>query len=149
MDEKKAIDTQDIPRQLGRSLTYLNRQRKKYMDERLRQYGLVGAMYMILLYISRTPGTAQDSIASHMYIDKGTVTRRTKGLEELGYIRRETSSSDRRKNSLYITESGEALVPEIRKHLRDWAQGITRDLDDSERILLVSLLDRLIHTNVE
>lgn len=143
------IDPQEIPRRLGRSLTYLNRQRKKYMTERLKPYGLVGAMYMILLHIARNPGTSQDAIASQMYIDKGTITRRTKQLEAFGYIRRETSQTDRRKNSLFITENGEALIPEIRRHLRAWAEGITRDLDDSERVLLVSLLDRLIHTEVE
>ncbi len=142
-------DLQDIPRRLGRSITYLNRQRKKYMTEQLRPYGFVGAMYMILLHISRNPGTTQDAIACQMYIDKGTVTRRTKQLEERGYIRREISPSDRRKNNLFLTAEGEALVPVIRGHLRTWAEGITRDLDDEERVLLVSLLDRMIHTKVE
>lgn len=143
------LDPQEIPRRLGRSITILNRQRKKYMGEHLRPFGFVGAMYMILLHIARNPGTSQDAIAAQMYIDKGNVTRRTKRLEDLGYIRRETSPTDRRKNSLFITDAGEALVPVIRKHLRAWAEGVTRDLNDDERIQLVSLLDRLIHTEVE
>ena len=45
---------------------------------------------MILLHVDRHPGASQDSIANHMYIDKCNVARRTKKLEELGYIRRET-----------------------------------------------------------
>lgn len=89
---KKTAETEqerlaDFPRDLSRSFTYLHRQRKKYMDDRLRGYGFVGGMPMILLYINRHPGTTQDAIVSHMYIDKCTVARRTKRLEELGYIR--------------------------------------------------------------
>ena len=37
----------------------------------------------------------------------------------------------------------------IREILRDWAKSVTRDLSDEERILLITLLDRLIHTDVE
>ena len=133
---KKTAETEqerlaDFPRDLSRNFTYLHRQRKKYMDDRLRGYGFVGGMPMI------------------MYIDKCTVARRTKRLEELGYISRETGKEDRRENNLYVTESGEKLVPVIREILRDWAKSVTRDLSDEERILLITLLDRLIHTDVE
>ena len=104
---------------------------------------------MILLHIARHPGTTQDAIVSHMYIDKCNVARRTKKLEELGYIRRETGKVDRRQNNLYLTEEGEKLVPVIRGYLREWAKTITRDLSDEEHILLLGLLDRMLHTDVE
>lgn len=139
----------DFPRQLSRSITFLHRQRQKYMSERLKQYGFVGAMHMILLHIGRHPGTTQDAIVSHMFIDKCNVARRTKKLEELGYIRRETGKQDRRQNNLYITEEGEKLVPVIRGYLREWAKSVTHDLNDEERILLLNLLDRMLHTDVE
>ncbi len=140
---------QDFPRQLGRGVTYLHRQRKKFMDERLKPYGFVGAMHMILLYISHHPGTTQDAIVSHMYIDKCNVARRTKRLEELGYIRRETGKTDRRENNLYLTQKGEELAPIIRGYLQEWARSITRDLSDEERLTLITLLDRLIHTEAQ
>ena len=57
-EEQKTAETEqerlaDFPRDLSRSFTYLHRQRKKYMDDRLRGYGFVGGMPMILLYINR------------------------------------------------------------------------------------------------
>ena len=119
------------------------------MTERLKQYGFVGAMHMILLHIARNPGTTQDAIVSHMYIDKCNVARRTKRLEELGYIRRETGKTDRRENNLYLTEEGEKLVPIICGYLQGWAKSITRDLNDEERLVLIDLLDRMLHTDVE
>lgn len=59
-EEQKTAETEqerlaDFPRDLSRSFTYLHRQRKKYMDDRLRGYGFVGGMPMILLYINRHP----------------------------------------------------------------------------------------------
>ena len=53
-EEQKTAETEqerlaDFPRDLSRSFTYLHRQRKKYMDDRLRGYGFVGGMPMILL----------------------------------------------------------------------------------------------------
>lgn len=150
MDKKNNPDLlAEFPRRLGRSITYLHRQRNKFMGERLKSYGFIGVMHMILLYIDRTPGTTQDGIALHMYIDKCTIARRTKRLEELGYIRRETGKNDRRENNLYITPAGEKLVPEIRGYLQEWAQNVTRDLSDEERLTLIELLDRVIHTDVE
>ena len=90
-------------RELGRAVTFLSRSRKRFMNERLRDYGFSGAMYMILLHIERHPGTTQDSIANHMFIDKCNVARRTKKLEALGYLYRETNQNDRRQNNLYLT----------------------------------------------
>ena len=139
----------EFPRKLSRSITFLHRQRQKYMGERLKEYGFVGAMHMILLHIARNPGTTQDAIVSHMHIDKCNVARRTKKLEDLGYIRRETNRTDRRQNNLFLTEQGETLVPVIRSHLRTWASSITRDFSDEERLLLIRLLDRMLHTDVE
>ena len=102
-----------------------------------------------MLYIARNPGTTQDAIVSHMYIDKCNVARRTKRLEELGYIRRETGKTDRRENNLYLTEAGEELAPVIRGYLQEWSRSITRSLSDDERLTLISLLDRLIQTDMQ
>ncbi len=131
-------------RELGRALTGLYRNRSKFMGERLREYGFSGAMYMILLHVDRHPGATQDGLATHMYLDKSNVARRIKQLEELGYIRRETDSSDRRQNHLYLTPRGSELAPLIRSYLSQWGQTIAADLTESERDLLLSLLQKMI-----
>ncbi len=128
---------------LGRSLTFLYRNRRRFMDERLRQYGFSGAMYMMLLHVDRHPGATQDSIATHMYIDKSNVARRIKQLEELGYIHRETDLSDRRQNNLYLTEQGRKLVPVIRTHLSEWGQSVASGLTEEEQETLLQLLAKI------
>ena len=138
MEERETELT--VTREFGRTLTFLYRSRAKYMGERLRDYGFAGAMFMILLHVDRHPGVSQDRIANHLYIDKCNVARRTKKLEELGYLYRETDPDDRRQNKLYLTPQGAALAPEIRACLESWARTVTAGLSDTQREELLSLL---------
>lgn len=117
------------------------------MSERLRDYGFSGAMYLILLHIERHPGTTQDNIANHMFIDKCNVARRTKKLETLGYLYRETDQNDRRQNNLYLTEKGRELVPVIREYMAQWGRTITAGLDDQECASLIGLLTKMTGQN--
>lgn len=133
----------DFARELGRAVTFLQRGRRKFMGERLRDYGFSGPMYTILLHVARHPGATQDSIATHMYLDKCNVARRTKKLEELGYIRRETDQLDRRQNNLYLTDRGEELVPVIREYLAQWGETTAAALSEQERTVLISLLSKM------
>ena len=130
-------------REFGRTLTFLYRSRAKYMGERLRDYGFAGAMFMILLHVDRHPGVSQDRIANHLYIDKCNVARRTKKLEALGYLYRETNQNDRRQNNLYLTEKGRELVPIIRSYMGQWGREITAGLTDEERATLIGLLTKM------
>lgn len=139
--------SKDFTRELGRAVTCLHRSRSKFMGERLREHGFSGAMYMILLHVDRHPGASQDSIANHMYIDKCNVARRTKKLEELGYIRRETDQADRRQNNLYLTEKGRELVPVIKTYLSQWGQGMTESLSEKEKDTLITLLTKMTGQN--
>lgn len=133
----------DFARELGRAVTCLQRSRRKFLGERLRDYGLTGAMSTILLHVDRHPGATQDSIATHMYIDKCNVARRTKKLEELGCLRRETDQADRRQNNLYLTEKGAGLLPVIRESLSQWGKETAAPLTEEERASLLSLLFKM------
>ena len=78
-----------------------------------------------------------------MFIDKCNVARRTKKLEALGYLYRETNQNDRRQNNLYLTEKGRELVPIIRSYMGQWGREITAGLTDEERTTLIGLLTKM------
>ena len=137
----------DFTRELGRAVTFLHRSRSRFMAERLRDLGFSGAMFLILLHIDRHPGTTQDSIANHMFINKCNVARHTKKLELLGYLYRETDQTDRRQNNLYLTQRGQELAPVIRQYLGDWGRTITADLTDQECATLIALLTKMTGQN--
>ena len=82
-----------------------------------------------------------------MFIDKCNVARRTKKLETLGYLYRETDQNDRRQNNLYLTEKGRELVPVIREYMAQWGRTITAGLDDQECASLIGLLTKMTGQN--
>lgn len=131
-------------RDLSRSLTFLYRHRRKFMSERLREYSLSGVMYMVVLHVSRHPGATQDSIATHMCIDKSNVARRVKQLEDLHYLRRETDPADRRQNNLFLTPEGEKLLPVIRGYLSEWGHSVTTGLSVDEREQMRLSLEKVL-----
>lgn len=145
--KETAEHPREFTREFGRALTCLYRSRNKFMGERLRDHGFSGAMYMILLHVDRHPGASQDSIATHMYIDKCNVARRTKKLEELGFLYRETDQADRRQNNLYLTEKGTELVPVIKTYLAQWGEQITAELSGDEQETLIALLTKMTGQN--
>ena len=123
----------EFPRNFDRLLGYLNRQRKRFLGERLRPYGLTGVMHMFITFLHRHPGMSQDNLCSTFYIEKCTVSKRVKQLETLGYIRREVDENDRRQNKLFLTQKGEELVPIIFRCLDEWSAKIADGVSQEER----------------
>lgn len=144
MKNNDTTDKTEYSRKLGRSITYLHRQKVKFMNDKLKEYDIFGAMYMILLHVARQPGSSQDAIGMHLHIDKCTIARRTKKLEELGFLYREVNALDRRQNNLYPTEKGTEIIPVIKENLTAWSELISVNLTDSEKETLVQLLDKVI-----
>ncbi|ANU54363.1 GNAT family N-acetyltransferase [Acutalibacter muris] len=137
-------ETGSFSRDLGRTLTYLLRSRKRFMGEKLKEYGFSGGMYMIVLHVDRNPGLSQDAVAGHLYLDKCSVARKVKKLEELGCLYRETDQNDRRQNKLFLTEKGRELAPAIREYLGQWGDEVTSGLTESEKETLITLLMKTI-----
>ena len=137
----------EFSRNLGRTISHLNRLRRRFMNDHLRQYELSGSHYMFLVTLYKHPGSSQDYLAERFYMDKGNVARSTKRLEELGYIRRETDPNDKRQNNLYLTDKGEAIVPYIYELLRKWSRIMAADLTLDECFKALELLDRMLENS--
>jgi len=140
----EALMHSEFSRRIIRVISRLNRLRKRFMNERLRAYGLSGPLYLFLITLDRTPGASQDYLAERFYMDKGNVARGVKRLLELGYIRRETDKNDRRQKNLYLTESGKELLPIIYSLLMQWSTTMSENFDDKERDMVVELLERML-----
>lgn len=92
------------------SLLRINRQRVKQMKRALAPYGYVGVMHLIVLHIRRQPGVSQEEIACYFSLDKTSVARDARRLEEMGHIYRRTAPENRRQYQLYLTEEGQAFL---------------------------------------
>ena len=72
------------------SLLRINRQRIKTLRRTvLNPNGYVGVMHLIVLYAGRHPGASQEDVVAFFALDKASVARGARRLEELGHLRRE------------------------------------------------------------
>lgn len=93
------------------SLLRIHRQCRRHVKAYLQPYQYVGAMRLIVLYLRRHPGASQEEIACHYALDRTSVARDARRLEDMGHIRREVVPNDRRQYQIYLTEAGAAMGP--------------------------------------
>ena len=130
---------------ISRLLREIERTRRSYMDQELKAAGLQGDMYLYLLQVSSSPGISQDQLARVLLVEKGNIARNARKLEDLGYLVRRASASDKRQNELFLTEKGEETVQQIRKILIHWHETVTASMDQAARKRLAAdLLDILM-----
>lgn len=83
------------------SLVRINRQRIRDLRRRLAPCGYLGVMHLIVLYVRRHPGARQEDVACFYAVDKTSVARDARRLEDMGHLRREVDPDNRRQYQLY------------------------------------------------
>ena len=131
-----------MPR-IMRSMAAISRCANQYRTKELSALGLKGNQSIYLLQICRHPGLTQDQLARNLTMDKSAVARQLTCLEELGYVRRETTANDKRVLLVYHTQKAQDALPEIHRVLRAWEDLITADLSQESREALIGALETM------
>ena len=93
--------------------------------------------------VRHRPGITQAELAALLSSDKAAIARRTANLERKGYLRREPSPNDRRRQLLYATERAEGLR-DTKAEAESAFYGYLMDgLDEEMRTAFLSALDTL------
>lgn len=121
---------------IGVWISVLYRYRKSFIVKKMEGCGCLGSLYMIVLAIHNHKECRQEQISSILKIDKGSIARSVRKLEDEGYIKREPDSADKRANILRLTPKAEALIPRIEDAISEWEDLITADIPaDDHRIM--------------
>ena len=132
-----------ISSELLRYLLRINRRRVRMMRQALLPHQYVGTMHLVMRYISIYPGASQEEIAKHFALDKTSVARDARRLEDMGHIRREIDSANRRQYKLYLTQDGDAFLPTIDAAYDAFAQRLTEKMAPEKQEILIFLLKQL------
>lgn len=97
--------------------------------------------YLWTLY--KEDGISQESMAKRFMVDKASVTRHIKRLEELGMIRREIDAKDRRIQRIFVTETGFQMRDLIEEVTAEWSALLTANFSEKEKDDLMHLIGRL------
>nr|3BPX_A Chain A, Transcriptional regulator [unidentified]3BPX_B Chain B, Transcriptional regulator [unidentified] len=131
----------DIP--LKGLLSIILRSHRVFIGRELGHLNLTDAQVACLLRIHREPGIKQDELATFFHVDKGTIARTLRRLEESGFIEREQDPENRRRYILEVTRRGEEIIPLILKVEERWEDLLFRDFTEDERKLFRKMCRRL------
>jgi MarR family transcriptional regulator, temperature-dependent positive regulator of motility len=132
---------EDIP--FGAIVSLISRSRFIFLNDRLRPLGLSAGQFPVLMLLANEQNIIQDTLVRHFHLDKGTIARAVRKLEDGGYIRRITDPGNRRAVRLFLTVKGERAVPLLQAINREWEKHISAGLSKEEMAALHSLMRRV------
>ncbi len=130
-------------RSVGRWIWVLHRYNRAHIERCLKPHGIGFGQFRYLLTIHDNYGLNQEELSHVLELDKTTTTRSLARLEEGGFIRREPDPGDNRAHLLHLTQRGRAVVPHVRRILKNSTKRLLEGFDDDETAVLLSLLGRL------
>ena len=126
-----------------RKITKIAREAEKLVLRMLRAEGVGTAEIDLIHALRHNPGCTQAKLAEILHADKAAIARRTKNLEEKGYLVRRDDPEDRRSQLLYPTAQAEALKSSKAEIEASFYEYLTSVLTEEDAETFAALLDRV------
>ncbi|MEG0918739.1 MAG: MarR family transcriptional regulator [Anaerovoracaceae bacterium] len=97
----------------------------------------------ILILVKNNPGTNQEFISKALGMDKSAITKAIHKQVTAGYIRREQNPNDKRAYNLYLTETGQDIIPKLKPMEKAIGSKFTEGFTTEEIKQLNYLLDKV------
>jgi DNA-binding MarR family transcriptional regulator len=123
-------------------MTHLMRRRAEVGASMHPELSLVG--YTLLAEIEEVPGTRATDLAALFGLEKSTVSRQLKDLEERGFLRRESERAGRRGYDLVVTPAGRAALGREAALVRERLRAALAQWKVNEIASLADMVDRFI-----
>lgn len=137
-----------VPSRVGRSPSWLLATAAKLghrlVDEHLATEGLRRQHYLVLAGLAELDAPAQAELGRLLRVDGSDLVAILNDLEAAGYVRRQRSSTDRRRNAVIPSEEGLTALHRMDRLVEQANDALLAGLAPLERELLVSLLIRVI-----
>ncbi|EAC5836848.1 MarR family transcriptional regulator [Listeria monocytogenes] len=133
----------DRQESLAKAIAIIHRSESTFKNKKLLETGLNIGQLRYLWTLYKEDGISQESMAKRFMLDKASVTRHIKRLEELGMIRREIDAKDRRIQRIFVTETGFQMRDLIEEVTAEWSALLTANFSEKEKDDLMHLIGRL------
>ena len=91
----------------------------KRTNETLQEFGLFHSQWSILYCLVNRGELSQTEISRYLHVERPTVTRTIRKLEENGWIER-SKGIDKRENLIRLSETAEEKMPSIREKIQSF-----------------------------
>lgn len=129
---------------MGRMMALIARRWRQILDAQLRPYDLTDATWQPLLELQRHGRPMHPKeIAEALLLDKSSMVRILRTLEEKGFVTRELDETDRRAYYVRITETGELRLAEVVRLSADIEVAVTDGLSSEDRHIARRVLEHI------
>lgn len=101
---------------------------KKYLENRLRPYGLTAEQFQVLRNLQEDLGMTQNEICEIVEKSPANMTRILDRLEKKGYLQRRDNPEDRRSSLVFLTDQGLELMDLVRTEISDFDAKVTKGI---------------------
>jgi DNA-binding MarR family transcriptional regulator len=115
----------------------------RHFTETFADLDLTQKQVSALWYVADHPGISQIDLGGRLRMDRATTMTIVNRLQERGYMRRERSESDGRKQALYLTEPGTAALIEAKAAIAAHEAWLKSRFTPAETEKLVEMLARI------
>ena len=98
----------------------------------------------VLILVDHNPGVAQIDIGHRLYMDRATTMAIIDRLQSRGYLRREQSKVDRRRQALFLTTAGKGALVEARAAVNAHENWLKGRFTAAELEALLGMLRRIL-----
>jgi DNA-binding MarR family transcriptional regulator len=130
---------------LGLLLRQAHRRAATTVNEALAPLDLTGKHFGVLLLIARDGVSTQRDLIRETGSDKAGMVRTVEDLENLGYLSRTRSPTDKRVSELVLTEAGQAAFEKARAVAGATGRALFDSFTQAELETLEALLARFVH----
>jgi len=125
LEEFKIIDATKLP--VGKLLTIIVKNQTLFLNHHLEELGINSSQLHFMFEIDHQREINQEKIASRCSIDKGSVARSIKKLEDKGLVVREVDKENRRQKKVSLTPKGEETLSKAIEKLKQWEDYLFND----------------------
>ena len=101
-----------------------------------RDFNLGRASFPKIIALSIIPpdGLEMSALAKKMGVDSSTSTRLVIGMEKVGWVKRESSSYDKRVNQVFLTKKGFSLQSNLEEQFELIGKVVERSLNPADKL---------------
>ncbi|WP_082232536.1 MarR family winged helix-turn-helix transcriptional regulator [Halobacillus massiliensis] len=110
----------------------LSRDVNQYLNRALKDEPIYMSHWAVIYQLHEQEPLTQTELKERLNIEAPPLSRTIKRLEELKYIRK-TSSSDKRRNELFLTSEGKANFPRWQQAIQSAEDGLIEKFGESSK----------------
>lgn len=147
LEEFKNMDAKDLP--VGKLVSMIARGHAIYINHHIADYGINSSQLHLLYEIAYNKEINQEQISARCNINKGSVARSIKKLEDKGFVTRQVDENNRRQNKVSLTEKGKETLKKGSEIVDMWENKIIKPDGYIKKELLQQILKEIAIKTIE